>query len=228
MAERIFLVEDDINFGSILKAYLEMHDYEIVWEADGGKAVEGFQKSFFHLCILDVMLPHTDGFSLAGQIRDINPDIPLIFLTAKTLREDVLKGFRAGADDYITKPFDSEVLLFKIKAILKRGLKTAQQETLCRIGTFEFEPGLRVLRQKGTEQHLSPREASLLKMLYDYKNRVMPRQKALIEIWGSDDYFTTRSMDVYISKLRKYLAADSRVGISNIHGSGFRLFCREQ
>ncbi len=226
MAERIFLLEDDINFGSILKAYLEMHEFEIIWETDGAKALDIFLSGTFNICILDVMLPHRDGFSVAAQIRKKNEQVPIIFLTAKTLREDVLKGFKAGADDYITKPFDSEVLLYKLRAILKRGMKTPENpDGFYRIASYEFDHKLRVLRFEDREQHLSPREADLLKMLCDHKNEVMPRTQALREIWGNDDYFTTRSMDVYISKLRKYLSEDSRIEISNIHGSGFRLLC---
>jgi len=226
MAERIFLVEDDINFGSILKAYLEMHDYEVSWETDGAKALDAFEKSACSICILDVMLPHKDGFAIATDIRKRDANIPLIFLTAKTLREDVLKGFKTGADDYITKPFDSEVLLYKIRAILKRqGIKQDIPDGPFCIGIFQFDVQVRRLIYNQQHIQLSPKEAALLEMLYAHKNAVMPRKKALNEIWGTEDYFTTRSMDVYISKLRKYLSSDPSVEILNIHGTGFRLQC---
>jgi DNA-binding response OmpR family regulator len=170
------------------------------------------------------MMPHTDGFTLAAQIRAINREIPFIFLTAKSLREDVLKGYNLGADDYITKPFDSEVLLCKINAILKRGKgrQTADRQ-FSSIGNFHFDYHLRQISCQDAIQNLSPKEADLLQLLLEHKNELLPRGVALLKIWGDDSYFTARSMDVFISKLRKYLQADPRVEIRSIHGSGYIL-----
>jgi len=223
---KIFLVEDDLNFGGVLKSYLEMDDFEVTWIDDGLKAVLAFEASKYSICILDVMLPNLDGFSIAKKIKEIQNDIPLIFLTAKTLREDVLQGYKIGADDYITKPFDSEVLIYKIKAILKREgndyVKSAK-EGLFNIGKFDFNYPLRQISFENESQKLSPKEAELLKMLCLKKAEIMSRKEALVAIWGDDNYFTTRSMDVYITKLRKYLKKDPAIEIENIHSSGYRL-----
>ncbi len=227
-ATRVFLVEDDLNFGAILKSYLELNDYEVTWVDDGSKAVETFIKEGFDICILDVMLPHVDGFSIAREIRRLQSGIPLIFLTAKTLKADVLEGFKIGADDYITKPFDSEVLLYKMKAILKRhgqsGKKEEQREF--QIGKYRFDAFLRVISLGDESRKISPKEAELLKMLCQNMNDVVPRDLALKTIWGDDNYFTTRSMDVFITKLRKYLSQDTDVEIENIHGTGYRLLVK--
>ena len=187
-----------------------------------------FKNSDYDLCILDVMMPRKDGFSLAKDIRVTNKEIPIIFLTAKTLKEDVLKGYAAGADDYLNKPFDSEVLLHKIKAILQRKEtdKSAESEQFeFQIGSFFFNSKLRHLSigQEVEPSKLSPKESKLLRMLAIHKNDLMPRELALTKIWRDDNYFTSRSMDVYIAKLRKYLKEDENVEILNIHGEGFRL-----
>jgi len=223
-AEKIFLVEDDQNFGMVLKSYLEIHGFYVDWVDDGGKAFGRFQEDNFDICILDVMLPKKDGFTIAREIRMVNENIPLIFLTAKVLKDDVLKGFDVGADDYITKPFDSDVLLHKIKAILKRN-KTREQvdQNEFHIGKYLFNYKLRAIYLNDVETKMSPREAELLKMLCQAENNLLPRKKVLLAIWGDDSYFNTRSMDVYITKLRKYLKDDSRIEIVNIHGSGYRL-----
>lgn len=227
--DKIFLVEDDPNFGGVLKAYLEMDNYDVTWVNDGQKALNTFEKDKFSICILDVMLPYVDGFSIAKKIKEIEENVPLIFLTAKTLREDVLQGYQLGADDYITKPFDSEVLLYKIKAILKREktekLKTVRDEIFI-IGDYSFNYPLRQIKYQAESIKLSPKEADLLKMLCVSGNSVLSRIEALQSIWGDDNYFTTRSMDVYISKLRKYLKKDTRVEIENIHSSGYRLLVK--
>ena len=221
---QIFLVEDDLSFGAVLKSYLEINDFEVNWVDDGQLALPKFNKGNFNICILDVMLPHTDGFTIGAEIRKINPDIPIIFLTAKNLRDDVLQGYRIGADDYITKPFDTEVLIFKLKAILKRGAVNHVKESgFYLIGTYQFDYKLRTLEGGNTKQKLSPKEAELLKMLCDNQNELLPRETALRKIWGDDGYFTTRSMDVYLTKLRKLFAEDPSVEIRNIHGSGFML-----
>ncbi len=226
--KKIFMVEDDPNFGAVLKSYLEIHQYEVIWVDDGAKAIDAFKKDQFHLCILDVMLPNVDGFEIGKIIRNLNKTIPFIFLTAKTLKKDILEGFNVGADDYITKPFDSEVLLCKINAILKRNNTIDSNPDLlenCKIGDYEFNYPHRTITYKQQEQSLSPKEAELIRLLYQYRNNILPRDKALEDVWGDPNYFTTRSMDVYISKLRKYFSKDSRLEIVNIHGSGFKLIC---
>lgn len=224
---RILLVEDDPNFGTVLKDYLSLNDYNVTLAKDGLEGLIMFKNDDFDLCILDVMMPRKDGFSLAKDIRATNSEVPIIFLTAKTMREDVLKGYQAGADDYLNKPFDSEVLLYKIKAILQR--KETEQNVEedafeFKIGDFHFNSKLRHLTYNdGEAQKLSPKESKLLKMLAIHKNDLMPRELALTKIWRDDNYFTSRSMDVYIAKLRKYLKQDENVEIINIHGEGFRL-----
>jgi len=220
----IFLVEDDLSFGAVLKSYLEINDFEVDWIDDGQHALNQFKKTSFDICILDVMLPNVDGFTIGAEIRKINPGIPILFLTAKNLREDVLKGYRIGADDYITKPFDTEVLIFKLKAILKRQTGVQSKESdFYQIGGYQFDFKLRTIEHDTKKQKLSPKEAELLKMLCDNQNELLPRETALKEIWGDDGYFTTRSMDVYLTKLRKLFADDPSVEIRNIHGSGFLL-----
>lgn len=222
---KILLCEDDPNLGMVLKNYLELNDYDVVLERDGRLGLAAFQREKFDLCLLDVMMPHMDGFTLAEEIRDINPDVPLFFLSAKTMKEDIIQGYKLGADDYITKPFDSEVLLLKIRAILKRNeeLNKEQANIEFDLGQYHFNPKLRELSVNGKTQTLSPKENELLKMLAEYKNDLLPREIALKKIWGSDTYFNGRSMDVYIAKLRKYLKEDSSIEIVNIHGNGFRL-----
>jgi DNA-binding response OmpR family regulator len=224
---RILLVEDDPNFGSILKEYLIINGYEVTLAKNGIEGFEKFKKEDFDLCLLDVMMPYKDGFTLAKEIREKNETIPLIFLTAKTMKEDVLKGFKIGADDYLSKPFDSEVLLAKIKSILSRRAAPAaveSDEMEFSIGDFNLNAKLRLLTYKETDPiKLSPKENQLLRLLALHVNDLMPREKALNKIWRDDNYFTSRSMDVYIAKLRKYLKEDSKVEILNIHGEGFRL-----
>jgi len=225
--KKILLVEDDPNFGTVLKDYLALNDYDVTHAKDGLDGLISFKNDDFDICILDVMMPKKDGFTLAKDIRAINADIPIIFLTAKTMKEDVLKGYQVGADDYLNKPFDSEVLLYKIKAIMQR----KDTDNLTDDNQFEFEIGgfhlnskLRQLSFRNEEpRKLSPKENKLLKLLALYKNDLLPRELALTKIWRDDNYFTSRSMDVYIAKLRKYLKPDDKVEIINIHGEGFRL-----
>ena len=227
--DKILLVEDDVNFGFVLKSYLEMNDFEIKLISDGKDAVRAFTKENFDLCVLDVMLPNVDGFTIAREIRRIDKTIPIIFLTAKSLKEDLMQGFKAGADDYLTKPFDSEVLLVKIKAILRRnkGIKP-EMPTKVKIGKYEFEYSLRSLKNQDILHKLTPREADLLKELYLNRNIVLDRNDALKKIWGDDNYFNARSMDVYITKLRKYFKDDNSIQINNVHGSGFILTIPEE
>ncbi|MFN8209971.1 MAG: response regulator transcription factor [Bacteroidales bacterium] len=224
---RIFLVEDDLSFGSVLKSYLELNDYQVEWVDDGKYAVEHFRKGAFDVCILDVMLPHVDGFTIATEIRKMNPSVPIVFLTAKKLKDDVLKGYGAGGDDYITKPFDTDILLAKIKAIIQRRDLHSESRDIYEIGRFIFNSRLRTLSFEGKEVKLSPKESQLLEMLALNPNALISREMALKKIWGADDYFTARSMDVYVTKLRRYLADDPSLVIKNIHGAGFQLLVRE-
>ena len=227
--ERILLVEDDINFGSVLKSYLELNDYDVVLKTDGASGYSTFKNEKFDLCILDVNMPNMDGFSLASEIKKINNTVPFIFLTAKTLKKDMMEGYQLGAEDYITKPFDTDILLYKIKAIIKRKVSNSVKEDITnefRIGKYLFNYKLRIIYSDNNEQSLSPKEAELLKLLCLNINSVLLREQALIKIWGEENYFTTRSMDVYITKLRKYLKDDESVEIINIHGNGFRLLVR--
>ncbi len=224
---KIFLVEDDLSFGSVLKSYLEINDFSVEWVDDGKYAMEHFRKGVFNICILDVMLPHVDGFTIANEIRQINNEIPIVFLTAKKLKEDVLKGYDAGGDDYITKPFDTDILLAKIRAILSRRDFQDSAKDIYEIGKFIFNSKLRTLTIGDDEKKLSPKESQLLELLAINPNALISREVALKKIWGAGDYFTARSMDVYITKLRKYLADDPSLVIKNIHGAGFQLIILE-
>ncbi len=225
--KNILLVEDDINFGALLNDFLTLHSYNVVLAKNGIEGLEKFKKSQFGLCVLDVMLPFKDGFTLAKEIREIDKDVPLFFLTAKTLKEDVLKGYKIGADDYLTKPFDSDILLLKIKSIFKRKQLINSREIVkheFEFAKFKFNSKLRTLQFESEPIiKLSPKENQLLRMLLNYLNDLMPRELALVKIWNDDNYFTSRSMDVYIAKIRKYLTKDPSVEIENIHGEGFRL-----
>ena len=229
--QNILLVEDDQNFGDVLRSYLEMHDYIVTLAQDGEEGIASFNKGTFDLCIFDVMMPKKDGFTLAKEVREVNKDVPIIFLTAKTMKEDVLQGFKIGADDYISKPFNSEELLLRIQAIIKRsGGKAEPEEDIkeFNIGDYHFNFPLRILSYQPTgevesKDKLSPKEAQLLKMFCMKVNDILLRSEALTKIWGEDNYFTARSMDVFVTKLRKYLKKDSKLEIVNIHGNGFQL-----
>jgi DNA-binding response OmpR family regulator len=233
---KILLVEDDQNFGDVLRSYLEMHDYEVTLATDGVKGLEAYQNDDFNLCIFDVMMPKKDGFALAKEIREQDQEMPIIFLTAKAMKDDVLQGFKIGADDYITKPFNSEELLLRIQAILKRSYaKSTIREDVREffIGKYHFDYPLRILTYDregpdGEKFKLSPKEAQLLRMFAIYKNDILSRSEALNEIWGEDNYFTARSMDVFVTKLRKYLKLDENIEIVNIHGNGFQLLVKAE
>lgn len=225
---RIFLVEDDLSFGSVLKSYLELNDYKVDWVDDGKYAVDRFRKGSFDICILDIMLPNVDGFTIAEEIRKITGTVPIVFLTAKKLKEDQLKGYGVGGDDYITKPFDTDILLCKIKAILSRNELSSPEKDVYEIGRYVFNARLRTLTLGDAEIKMSPKEGQLLEMLAQNPNGLISRETALKKIWGTDDYFTARSMDVYITKLRKYLSFDQTLTIKNIHGSGFQLIISEK
>tara|TARA_B100000575_G_scaffold175844_1_gene140969 strand:+ start:2409 stop:3107 length:699 start_codon:yes stop_codon:yes gene_type:complete len=225
--KRILLVEDDPNFGRILKDYLTINNYDVTLAVNGIEGFEKYNKAEFDLCILDIMMPFKDGLTLAKEIREVNETTPLIFLTAKNLKDDVLKGYKIGADDYLTKPFDSEILLAKIKSILNRKQFIQNEEKDVfefQFGEFSFNSKLRILTHKlGQSYKLSPKENQLLKMLVLNFDDLLPRDIALNKIWRDANYFTSRSMDVYIAKLRKYLEDDSSLKIINVHGEGFRL-----
>ena len=225
--KKILLVEDDPNFGSILKEYLTLNDYFVILAKNGIEGYEKFIKDDFDLCILDIMMPYKDGFTLAKEIRQKNESIPIFFLTAKHLKEDVLRGFKIGVDDYLTKPFDSEVLLAKIKVVLNRKsvpVEIDNEKYEFNFSEFNFNSKLRHLsHNNGSSYKLSPKENQLLRLLLLHLNDLLPRELALNRIWRDDNYFTSRSMDVYIAKLRKYLSEDNKVKILNIHGEGFRL-----
>jgi len=225
--KKILLVEDDPNFGRILKDYLTINNYDVTLAVNGIEGFEKYNKSVFDLCILDIMMPFKDGLTLAKEIREVNETIPVIFLTAKNLKDDVLKGYKIGADDYLTKPFDSEILLAKIKSILNRkpSLNIEEKDVFeFDFGEFSFNSKLRILTHKeGNTFKLSPKENQLLKMLVISFDDLLPRDIALNKIWRDANYFTSRSMDVYIAKLRKYLEKDSSLKIINVHGEGFRL-----
>ena len=220
--KKIFFVEDDLSFGTVLKSYLEICNFHVTWLSDGKHAVTIFREGTFDLCLLDVMLPNVDGFTIGHEIRSMDTNIPIIYLTAKSLKEDLITGYRLGADDYIIKPFDAEVLLLKIAVVLKRSEYHLIQNThQVAIGKYIFDPQLREISLNDEKQLLSPKESALLQLLCEYKNELLPREVALKKIWGDDGYFTTRSMDVFITKLRKYLKDDPSIEIRNIHGSGF-------
>jgi len=235
MTNKILLVEDDQNFGDVLRSYLEMHEFDVTLATDGEAGLEKYNQAKYDLCIFDVMMPKKDGFTLAQEIREKDKQTPIIFLTAKTLKEDVVEGFKIGADDYITKPFNSEELLLRVQAILKRSSTEVDEKEDIKefdIGNYHFNYPLRILTRKDEEgeskDKLSPKEAHLLRLFCLYKNDVLPRSIALTKIWGDDNYFTARSMDVFVTKLRKYLKKDSNLEIVNIHGNGFRLIDRTE
>lgn len=230
---KILLVDDEQNFGDVLSSYLEMHDYDVTYATDGEAGLQAFKKGQYDLCVFDVMMPKKDGFTLAKEVRDLDAQVPIVFLTAKSMKEDIIKGFKSGADDYMTKPFASEELLYRIQAILKRSSKQDKKKQEAKdfnIGRYHFNYPLRTLTLEGSEQQekLSPKEAELLKLFCLYQNDILPRSLALKEIWNEDNYFTARSMDVFVTKLRKYLKNDENIEIVNIHGNGFQLRVKEQ
>jgi two-component system OmpR family response regulator len=223
---KVLLVEDDPNLGNLLKEYLEAKGFSTVLAVNGKQGYDVFSKDKFNICILDVMMPIKDGFTLAKEIRAIDPNVPVVFLTAKSMKEDTIEGFNAGADDYITKPFSMEELMVRLKAILRRtdnkpSLQSEQSEF--QIGKYKFDYKHQTLEIKGNQQKLTTKEADLLKLLCLNANDILDRNFALKSIWHDDNYFSGRSMDVYIAKLRKYLKEDSAVELINVHGKGFKL-----
>ena len=221
---KVLLVEDDSNLGSITSEYLKAKGFNCKWEINGELGYREFVKSGYDIVILDVMMPVKDGFSTAKDIRGIDKKVPIIFLTAKSMKEDTLKGFEIGADDYITKPFNMEELTARINAILKRiSLDSESHFDDIKIGKLTFNPKMQILSKDDFSVSLTTKESDLLILLYKNKNDILERDHALKAIWGDDNYFNGRSMDVYIAKLRKYLKHDEQIQIINVHGRGFKL-----
>jgi two-component system, OmpR family, response regulator len=223
---KILLVEDDTNLGTLLREYLEAKGYSTTLAVNGKQGFDLFTKDKYSLCILDVMMPVKDGYTLAKEIRVIDANVPIVFLTAKSMKEDTIEGFNAGADDYITKPFSMEELLVRIKAILRRTeikVNANDLQSEFKIGKYKFDYQHQTLDIKGVQQKLTTKEADLLKLLCLHANDILDRNFALKAIWNDDNYFNGRSMDVYIAKLRKYLKDDPTVEIINVHGKGFKL-----
>ncbi len=221
----ILLAEDDINLGFVIADQLRSEGYQVSLATDGVEALKRFNEQAYHLCVFDVMMPKKDGFTLAKDIRKINSDIPILFLTAKSMTEDKIEGFNAGGDDYLTKPFSVEELNLRIKSLLKRvNIRTEiPEEKVFNVSNFVFDTENLTLTLDGKVQSLTKKEAQILKLLFKFKNQVLPREVILNTVWGQDDYFVGRSLDVFITKLRKYLKADEFIVILNIHGVGFKL-----
>jgi len=221
---KVLLAEDDENLGSLLREYLQAKSFDTHWVTDGDKAFKSFEKNKYDICILDIMMPVKDGFTLAKEIRMLNREVPIIFLTAKSMKEDVFEGFSIGADDYITKPFSMEELLYRMQAVLRRtkGDINKKQE-IYNIGRYRFDTNKQLLILEDKEQKLTTKESELLRLLCNNANQVLERNFALRTIWIDDNYFNARSMDVYITKLRKYLREDPTIEIMNIHGTGYKL-----
>lgn len=222
---KLLLAEDDENLGLLLKEYLKAKGFDADLYPDGEAAFKGFMNEHYDICILDIMMPKKDGFSLAKDIRIMNQDIPIIFLTAKNMKDDVLEGFKLGADDYITKPFSMEELIFRIEAILRRTAADTQAnaEPIYTLGKYTFDTRKQILSDSETTVKLTTKESELLNLLCQYSNKVLERNYALKSIWIDDNYFNARSMDVYITKLRKHLKDEPSVEIINIHGKGYKL-----
>nr|WP_299206347.1 response regulator transcription factor [uncultured Brumimicrobium sp.] len=223
-AIKILLAEDDNNLGLLLESFIKAKGFKVDLARDGKQALEKFNQDTYHFVILDVMMPEIDGFTVAKEIRQIDAKIPILFLTAKSMKEDKLEGFAIGADDYLTKPFSMEELVARIEAILKRtNTDDSPLDDTFTIGRFTFDPQKRIINIDGEENKLTTKESQLLKLLAKNKNQILDRQAALRAIWGDDNYFNGRSMDVYIAKLRKILKEDENIEIMNIHGKGFKL-----
>ncbi len=221
---KILLCEDDENLGMLLREYLQAKGYDATLCPDGEVGYKEFLKANYDICVFDVMMPKKDGFTLAQEIRQTNAEVPIIFLTAKQLKEDILEGFKIGADDYITKPFSMEELVFRIEAILRRVRgKKAKEATQYKIGRFTFDTQKQLLSIDGNQTKLTTKENELLALLCSHVNEILQRDYVLKTIWIDDNYFNARSMDVYITKLRKHLKADDQIEIINIHGKGYKL-----
>ena len=224
MKIKVLLVEDDVNLGLVISDHLQSNGYEVTIADDGAEGLVEFNSENYHLCILDVMLPKLDGFSVAKDIRKVNTEVPILFLTAKSMTEDKIKGFESGGDDYLTKPFSVEELQLRVKALLKR-VKLEEQEKPPKeimIGSYQYNVENQSLYLNDFKKVLTKKEAQILNLLYKYRNQVITREIILKAVWGQDDYFVGRSLDVFITKLRKYFKDDSRIIISNLHGVGFK------
>jgi DNA-binding response OmpR family regulator len=225
MKIKILLVEDDTNLGFVISDNLRSEGYQVTLCTDGADGFKRFNEEQFHLCVFDVMMPKLDGFSLAREIRKMNSDIPILFLTAKSMTEDKVEGFKAGGDDYLTKPFSTEELQLRVAALLKRVKIQPEKELekVIQIGTYTFDTENYTLTHKNFEKGLTKKEAQILKVLCKFKDQVVAREVVLNAVWGQDDYFVGRSLDVFITKLRKYFKEDPSIQIQNIHGIGFKL-----
>lgn len=227
---KLLLVEDDANLGNMLAEYLRAKGHDVILRTNGQEGWEAYEQGKFDLLLLDVMMPLKDGFTLAREIRAKDATTPIIFLTAKSMKQDTIEGFRSGADDYLTKPFGIEELLLRIGAVLRRSMGVQpkpEEPDHYIIGESEFDPRKQVLRTPVGERRLTTKESELLRLLCASANHVLERSEALKEVWGSDSYFNGRSMDVYIAKLRKYLREDPLLEIMNVHGKGFRLVVKD-
>jgi DNA-binding response OmpR family regulator len=221
--KHILLAEDDADFGSILKQYLEMSGFSVEWAKDGEEALQIFQKGSFNICVLDVMMPKKDGFTLAEDIIEINPEVPFIFLTARKMKEDKLKGLKLGADDYVVKPFEADELVLRLNNILKRSQKSSvviTQEENLQIGNYKFNTKRLELKINNTIQRVTEKEGELIQFLFAHKNQLLKREEILNAVWKNDDFFSGRSMDVFISRLRKYFKEDTSIAIESIRGIG--------
>ena len=220
--KRLLLAEDDFDFAAILKQYLELHQFEVIWAENGEIALDYFKNQTFDICVFDVMMPKLDGFSLAEKIITINPDIPFIFLTARKLKEDKLIGLKLGADDYIAKPFEVDELVLRLQNILKRieQKRTLNGNNIIEIGSYVFDNERLTLNNKNHVQQLTEKEASLIEYLYLNHNQLIKREQILMSVWKKDDYFSGRSMDVFISRLRKYFNSDPKISIESVRSIG--------
>ena len=226
---KVLLAEDDYDFGSILKQYLAIHNFDVVWAKDGKEALSLFtadehqDTNAFDICVFDVMMPQLDGFSLAEKVIQLNPEVPFIFLTAKKMKEDKIRGLKLGADDYIVKPFEADILVLRLQNILKRAQKTSissKNEQQYAIGKYVFDTVNYQLKFNGETQRITEKEAQLIQYFYDNKNQMIKREDVLENVWGSDDFFSGRSMDVFISRLRKYFKQDANITIESTRGVG--------
>lgn len=225
MAPKILLVEDDTSLGFVVSDQLKRDGYQVTLCTDGAEGFKRFNEETFHLCIFDVMMPKKDGFTLAREVRKINREVPILFLTAKSMTEDKIEGFKAGGDDYLTKPFSVEELQLRVIALLKRVNihVESEEEKIIQIGRYKFDSENYTLMLDDSIKSLTKKEAHILRILSKFKNQVVSREIILNAVWGQDDYFVGRSLDVFITKLRKYFKEDERISISNIHGVGFKL-----
>lgn len=228
---KLLLCEDDANLGSLLAQYFTAKGYDVDLQVDGQRGWEAWSKGRYDLLVLDVMMPLKDGFTLAREVRKKDERVPIIFLSAKAMKQDTIEGFRSGADDYLTKPFSMEELLLRVSAVLKRSKGLAAQEeavTQHELGALRFDVRKQLLAGDDGERRLTTKETELLRMLCEHRNGILERSVALKQVWGDDNYFNGRSMDVYIAKLRKYLKEEPRVEIMNVHGKGFRLLVKDE